>query len=414
MKNFIAILFTGVVMTCYAQEFEISAELRPRYEYRHGYKTLIPNDAEAANFISQRTRLNLKFTSEKIQAFAALQNIRVWGDIATLSASDKNGTAVHEAWAKLYLTSNFFLKLGRQEIVYDDQRIFGNVDWAQQARSHDALIASFKGTNNGHLDFGFALSSEEESLFKTNYEVNNYKNFQYLWYHNQLKNTSISLLFLNQGLNYTDNLEQKISYNQTIGARLTYNKDSFGTDASAYLQTGKIASSHLSAYNIAANVYYDFTNHFNLAIGFEYLSGTNNNSNASKISSFNPWYGTNHKFNGLMDYFYVGNHINSVGLTDINACLFFHKNKFSGKLMPHIFSAAAKVFDDSGNEMNQSLGTELDLVFTYNWIKNVNFQFGYSQLFATNTMSILKGGNNNATNNWAWFMITIKPTLFKN
>ena len=33
-------------------------------------------------------------------------------------------------------------------------------------------------------------------------------------------------------------------------------------------------------------------------------------------NSFTPFYGTNHKFNGHMDYFYVGNHIGNVGLRE--------------------------------------------------------------------------------------------------
>jgi hypothetical protein len=35
------------------------------------------------------------------------------------------------------LTEAFSMKLGRQEVIYDNSRIFGNVDWAQQGRSHD-------------------------------------------------------------------------------------------------------------------------------------------------------------------------------------------------------------------------------------------------------------------------------------
>jgi hypothetical protein len=52
-----------------------------------------------------------------------------------------------------------------------------------------------------------------------------------------------------------------------------------------------------------------------LAAGYEYLSGNSYNK-TDKVYAFEPFYGTNHKFNGFMDYFYVGNHINSVGLHD--------------------------------------------------------------------------------------------------
>jgi hypothetical protein len=57
MKTYLmAILCLGIASTLYAQELELSTELRPRFEYRHGYKTLIPDDVDAAMFVSQRTR----------------------------------------------------------------------------------------------------------------------------------------------------------------------------------------------------------------------------------------------------------------------------------------------------------------------------------------------------------------------
>ena len=52
--------------------------------------------------------------------------------------------------------------------------------------------------------------------------------------------------------------------------------------------------------------------------GYETQSGTSQLSKDSLTNtSFTPHFGTNHIFNGNMDYYYVGNHINSVGLTDI-------------------------------------------------------------------------------------------------
>ncbi|MBF8149854.1 alginate export family protein [Winogradskyella sp. F6397] len=414
MKTILTILFLGVVMTSYTQEFEMSTELRPRFEYRHGYKTLIPNDIDAASFISQRTRLNFNYKSDKLNAYVAFQNVRVWGDVTTTSLTDKNGITVHEAWAQLLFNSKLSLKLGRQEINYDDQRLFGSVGWAQQARSHDALIVTYKPNANNRLDLGLAMNETAETLFETNYTVNNYKAFQYVWYHTSIDAVGLSFLLLNNGLAYEDtNNEQKVDYNQTIGSRFTFEKDKFNADASVYFQTGKIADTELSAFNVAANASYKINAKFKIGLGAEYLSGTDMNATENTLKSFNPWFGTNHKFNGLMDYFYVGNHTNSVGLLDINATFGYQKDKFSATLVPHLFSSAATVIDNTNNEMSNSLGTELDLIIGYKWTKDISFNAGYSQMFATETMEVLKAGNKDNTNNWAWVMITIKPSLFK-
>ncbi|MFL0353744.1 alginate export family protein [Xanthomarina sp. GH4-25] len=414
MKKILAILCIGLGMASYAQEFQVSAELRPRFEYRHGYKTLAVDSINAATFVSQRTRLNFGYKSEKLKAYISVQNVRVWGDVSTLATSDKHGTTLHEAWAEVLLNNQFSLKFGRQEIIYDDQRMFGNVGWAQQARSHDALIVTYKPNDNNRIDLGLALSAEDETLFEVDYNVNNYKSFQYLWYHTNLKNVGLSFLILNNGLAYNDeNDEQQVDYNQTFGLHATLGKNKLKADASFYFQTGKIADTDVSAYNFALNAHYNIANSFNVGLGGEYLSGTDMNATSSKLKSFNPWYGTNHKFNGWMDYFYVGNHLASVGLIDINATIAYHKNKFSAKIMPHIFSSAATIVNNVGDDMSPGLGTEIDLVFGYNFSKDINFQVGYSQMFATESMEILKGGDKDATNNWAWAMITVKPSLFK-
>jgi hypothetical protein len=40
---------------------------------------------------------------------------------------------------------------------------------------------------------------------------------------------------------------------------------------------------------------------------------------------------------------------------------------------------------------------------------------GYSQIFGSKTIEILKGGDRTATSNWVWAMIVIKPSFtFKN
>ncbi|WP_250434401.1 alginate export family protein [Hanstruepera flava] len=411
-QNFtLYIILLFISHNLYSQTFESSAELRPRFEYRHGFKTLAVDSLNAATFVSQRTRLNFRYGSEKLNAYVAIQNVRVWGDVATMALSDRNGTTVHEAWAEAILSPKLSVKLGRQEINYDDQRIFGSVDWAQQARSHDAMVTTFNPNEKHQLDLGLALSAESESLFELDYDVANYKNFQYLWYHGVFGDVGLSFLFLNGGFAFDNNGNQEVDYNQTIGSRATFAKSKFKADVSLYFQTGKIMQTDLSAYNVAANLHYGFAKNFSASLGAEILSGTDMDATDNTLRSFNPWFGTNHKFNGLMDYFYVGNHINSVGLVDLYATFAFKKDKLMAKLIPHFFSSAANVVDNTGKVMDNALGTEIDFVFGYSYSNNINLQLGYSQMFATETMEVLKGGDKDLTNNWAWVMITFKPKL---
>ena len=206
---YFTLLVTLMVTTNYAQQFDLSAEIRPRFENKHGYGSLLATDADGSNFISQRSRLNFNFSQDKINLGVSLQNVRVWGDISTLGADD-NATMLHEAWAEALICNHFSLKFGRQEIVYDDSRIFGNVGWAQQARSHDAMIAKFKLSEKSNLDLGFALNSDTQAGVDNLYSnVAGYKTFQYAWYHTSLSDgLGLSLLALNNGIEYLDGTNQ--------------------------------------------------------------------------------------------------------------------------------------------------------------------------------------------------------------
>ena len=149
-------------------------------------------------------------------------------------------------------------------------------------------------------------------------------------------------------------------------------------------------------------------------IGIEYLSGTDQ-SNTLTNNSFAPLYGTNHKFNGHMDYFYVGNHMNNVGLTNPYLRLVYKLDKWVLNGAVHYFSSAAKILDpaDSNNTLNSFLGTEVDLYVSRKIVESLSVSAGYSQMFATNSMEAIKGGDASTTNNWAWLMLSFTPNFLK-
>lgn len=145
-------------------------------------------------------------------------------------------------------------------------------------------------------------------------------------------------------------------------------------------------------------------------LGAEFLSGTDQNGETMN-KSFTPLYGTNHKFNGYMDYFYVGNHANNIGLNDLYAKVIFTTGKRSDLLIKsHYFLSNAEL----NNNADSYLGTEIDLVYTLKPAKNVVLNVGYSHMFASESMSLIKNGRPyDNTNNWAWVRLMFRPTLLK-
>jgi len=401
---FISFLFAGVFVSQFAKaQFSLTGEFRPRTEISKGYKMLANENQDASTVTTQRSRLNFIFNAESVKTKLVLQDVRRWGSQKQLVKNEDFATSIHEAWAEVLFTPEFSLKAGRQELVYDDSRIFGNVGWAQQARSHD--VAVFKYENNVKLHFGIAHHENGDITDNIYDGPDAYKDMQYLWFNNKWDKTSLSLLALNNGVPVMEDNEQVNKYSQTLGGRFTIALKPLKLASNFYYQMGNHSSGkEISAMNflIEASINMGFT------FGFEHLSGTAFNE-TEKVKSFTPFYGTNHKFNGFMDYFYVGNHIGSVGLNDVYLKYKYAKNKFGLKADLHYFSAAAEIAADT----DRYLGTELDLAISWAVKPKAKIAVGYSTLFAGDSMEILKGGDSSVGQHWAYVMLSVTPAFIK-
>jgi hypothetical protein len=160
---FLLFLLSGAAFKTHAQ-ISLTGQVRTRTEYRNGTGTLKLKSNDAAFFTSQRTRLTANFKTNRIIMQAALQDVRVWGqDASTINNADGSRLGLHEGWAELVLANKkdtsfknaaveyFSVKAGRQEIIYDDSRLIGNLDWLQQARRHDAVILNCCKTDGSSM-----------------------------------------------------------------------------------------------------------------------------------------------------------------------------------------------------------------------------------------------------------------------
>ena len=412
LSNFILIFGLFVTWPVFSQ-LTISGEVRPRSELRHGFKALASKNQDAAFFIDQRTRINLDFKTDDIETYVSFQDVRVWGNTQQLVANAGALTSVHQAWAKVKFQKHWAMKLGRQEISYDDHRILGNVGWAQQARSHDAALVTFEdSTFQAHL--GLAFNQESPRLTSTIYTLpNNYKTLQYIWLHKKWAAIKASFLLLNNGLQVVVNSEDfRTNFSQTAGGRLSWGKGKTGINLAAYYQggtDGDAADTKINAYFIGLDLAYQVKQHTRLIAGVEILSGNDADDNNGKNNAFNPFYGTNHKFNGLMDYFYVGNHRGSVGLNDAFLKVNYKKSSFNTGLAVHFLMSNGNLVDPSGASLSTYLGTEVDWTLGFNLTKGASMKMGYSQMFGTDSMVQIRGGDTDAISNWVWAMVTIKP-----
>jgi hypothetical protein len=176
-----AMLLVGcVTFTTVNAQFTLAGQLRTRTEVRNGLGNLVLKGSKAAVFTSQRTRLAFGYKWDRLTFGVTVQDVRVWGqDASSISNADGNRLMLHEGWAELMLFNKadttiktkgidlMSLKIGRQELSYDDVRLIGNLDWLQQGRRHD--MALLKTVHKGwQVDIGYAFNQNTDAFGVTN------------------------------------------------------------------------------------------------------------------------------------------------------------------------------------------------------------------------------------------------------
>lgn len=184
-KTTLILSLLGAGVASVAQQ-RLIGTVRTRSEYRDGLgnlpvyggsgagTTYTPN-SDPGIFNSQRTNLLYGYKWTKLDFQVQLRDVRVWGqDASTINNGDGNKLFLHEAWGDFTIATasdtncwlkidNLSLKVGRQEIVYDDVRLLGNLDWLQQGRRHDAAI--LKIMHKGYqLDLGAAFNQNNDNF----------------------------------------------------------------------------------------------------------------------------------------------------------------------------------------------------------------------------------------------------------
>ncbi len=155
--------------------WNITGQVRTRTEFRDGLGNPAYVGAAPNIFTSQRTNLNIGYRWDKLLFGLDIRDVRVWGqDAATINNADGNKLFLHQAWGEFIVASaadtncklkvdNLSLKVGRQELIYDDSRLLGNLDWLQQGRRHDMALLKF--LHRGYqADFGVAFNQNNDNF----------------------------------------------------------------------------------------------------------------------------------------------------------------------------------------------------------------------------------------------------------
>jgi len=180
MRKILYVLLLLMVVLQANAQFTLDGQIRPRFEHRNGYKQLRTDDSEASNFMSQRTRVRFSFAKDNLEMKIAFQDIHTWGAL-TPKKTDAGTMGLHEGWAKINFTEKCFLKVGRQELLYDNGRLMTNANWNQVGFVHDAIKAGYLN-DKWNVETVFAYNQNGKTFendFYNGLEV--YKALNVLW-----------------------------------------------------------------------------------------------------------------------------------------------------------------------------------------------------------------------------------------
>lgn len=405
---------------------DVGGSIRPRVEFAdqgiQGNTPSATNPNPSKVHTTMQTRLNVKGTvDENVSAFIQIQDVRTWGGqtASTLPPSitrtgtgvSASGLDVHQAYllVKNVWGSNLALKVGRQEMIFDEARLIGNIGWIQQAQTFDAARADFTagildvtafyaqtqandthpvltqtivaGTQDGHFG-GLRLT----------YKLGGHKKDRITGYYYIANNTATAA---GAATAYENLNIAGIYFNKHIGSvRVRFD--------GAY-EFGPVSPTvDLEAFMLTAAIENKFDNGLDLGLWVDYLSGDNNAADLNQNNFVTP-YATNHKFYGHIDKF-LNNPV--TGLIDV-AIKANYKLTDSTRVQAHFhnFTSAS-----SRPNVANNYGQEIDLQISHKLATNTSLRAGYSKYFSGGTAAtnVGVGGITALDSNWAWMMMQTK------
>jgi hypothetical protein len=394
---------------------DVSGEIRVRPEMKANSDFSDANDDEA-RFIGNRVRLNVKATiSETVRAKVTVQDTRRWGEANQVSTgTEVQALDIYQAYFEVDKIADapVGVKVGRQTLVYGDQRLLGHLGWTDNARTHDAA----KGIITlGPAKIDLFVAKEAESGLPTDESHDDDLMGVYI----VIKPADWGSLDM-YGINWktaasidVDGVATPTAGKNimTYGARAQINVADLTVTGEFVMQSGDWANGvtqEATAY--AAKASYKLGP---VTILAEYAAGSGDDDLTDGVhKTFVFPFHTNHAHYGAMDFFSWGN------MTDIHVGL--AAGPFAGVTVAADYHMLA-LMEASDNWLNvvgtgtfrapvsgstaTDAGAEIDVTIKWNAMENLKVQAGYS-LFTPGDAAKERSNGNSDNATWGYFMTT--------
>ena len=354
----------------------------------------------------------------------------MWGQEKAASNQIAN-VDIHQAYAQLggIFDSPVSLQIGRFESAYGSQRFLGSSQWSYISTAFDGVRFSYK-TKPYSIDlFHYTISNNSAYMGgmlpdTTKLPVSSDTSFTLSGFWatlNLIENHSFDIFGYYDWDRKKDEFERRrkdttfkdsrtIEVNRyTIGGCYAGKFGDFSVLFEGAYQGGSFRKAKkanktdtvitysdidIKAYTAALRVQYDFSP-FAIALNAETHSGTDGADDSKKaITEYNTYdntYSTKHSIYGYMDYFTdIKKSTKELGLYDFFLRFLVQpKNSdFSGQADIHYFMLNKEAYDKVNDRKISDLGTEIDLVVKYNFMKNASIELGNCIFVAGKAMKL--------------------------
>jgi hypothetical protein len=377
--------------------------LAPRLQYRprylvHGGKDFAPQNVY--NVFSHRARLGVE---ARILGWLSvgfqLQDVRAWGEELSTMEAVADGLDLHLAWIEGRCPLGLSLRVGRQEVSFDNERLIGAVDWSDQGRVFDGVRLGYR-RRALELDLLYAKTAERNVFAKDAQgktvrgapEDSDLAALRLRYARFAAARPTLLAIYDYQGAIRQHRVTAGLYLDGEPARGLRWNGE-------FYYQAGR-RSNASSSETLAATlgtVGVSYTLPVRTAPGlglwFEHLSG-DDDAKDGKLQGFDTLFATNHKFYGFMDLFInIPTDTGGMGLVDVGGRAFVEPWKGLTIFLDFHHFEQARKHPVTGTT---TLGNELDLLARYKLNRHLSVE-GVAAMFLPRLgLSNLRGGGREA------------------
>ncbi|MBK8090531.1 MAG: alginate export family protein [Verrucomicrobiaceae bacterium] len=282
------------------------------------------------------------------------------------------------------------LKMGRQVLLYGDQRLIGPLEWSNLSRTFDAIKLRYTGKDGLWVDafiasvvnidrFGMDDSDKDSLLTGLYAHIPTYG----------IQDTEVYALYFDD-TNRNDHFLTLGTHWKSIPGKL----GPWDYETEFVLQTGKAGGRELRAFASYIEGGYTFQAPWKPRVGLEYSYGSGDGNAAdNKQGAFQNLFPTNHPHYGYMDAFSWSNvhdvvlHLSAKPTPKFTTSLDYHLFWLATTADTWRRANAATAVRPLSPAASNFAGSELDLLLTYAAHANLSITFGYSHFFAGDYLS---------------------------